>query len=583
MVPIQSPTTISRVLLMAAICVLCMSVPAVSQSCDLTGTWTGTLYNMSGGQTQGTWQLTQDHPLAYGGTGTASITGTQVRGGANFAVLGELDTPDDNGGFQSKWVIWFEVNSEGYSADLSNDCKHFTYTAMCWYSPCGPFTISPPTMTAGWTGDRVGTKLIVNTPLLPPGVATVNYGPVNFTASGGVPPFSWSIASGSVPSGVSLDTTGVLSGVPTQTGSFKFAVQVTDSASNQATSKTVTLNVIKSVAITPNVNCKPALLAGICSANILFADGAESTDVAIATSPAASVPLSLSATVGTLAPSSVTTDFSGKASATYTSTTLTPGSTTTATDAVSSSISGVSFPSTSKIFNFAAYDFHQSSTTDTQFTDTSTLDSNGVETFFSDNGSFLADFVLFGTNGGFVDSNGNGQLDSGEIVYLANPFKICKAPCGSIALGTTGNSAAFLFADAAGIYGVNPQVLLTTAEKENGLIGRTSLPKSARSLNFAMGCGAFSDFQSQVYCAAKTLINRFSDTTAFGRGVSYPFFFHATDGLRHYASDINSNVPVAFDVESASTYAQFRYTPWIYTRVIGGVYSYEFNWQKFGF
>ncbi|MBO0952569.1 putative Ig domain-containing protein [Fibrella forsythiae] len=50
-----------------------------------------------------------------------------------------------------------------------------------------------------------------------------------FTASGGVVPRSFSLASGSLPTGLSLNTaTGVLSGTPTQTGNFPFTVQATD-------------------------------------------------------------------------------------------------------------------------------------------------------------------------------------------------------------------------------------------------------------------------------------------------------------------------------------------------------------------
>lgn len=50
-------------------------------------------------------------------------------------------------------------------------------------------------------------------------------------AWGGVTPYIYSVVSGSLPAGLSLNaTTGVLSGTPTATGDFAFAVQVTDSA-----------------------------------------------------------------------------------------------------------------------------------------------------------------------------------------------------------------------------------------------------------------------------------------------------------------------------------------------------------------
>ncbi|MFD2572634.1 choice-of-anchor Q domain-containing protein, partial [Spirosoma soli] len=49
-----------------------------------------------------------------------------------------------------------------------------------------------------------------------------------FTASGGVAPYSFSISSGSLPTGLSLSGTGVLSGTPTQGGSFTVVVRGQD-------------------------------------------------------------------------------------------------------------------------------------------------------------------------------------------------------------------------------------------------------------------------------------------------------------------------------------------------------------------
>ncbi|KAA9353426.1 DUF11 domain-containing protein [Larkinella humicola] len=48
-----------------------------------------------------------------------------------------------------------------------------------------------------------------------------------FTASGGTSPYSYSVASGTLPSGLSLATTGVLSGTPTESGSFTITVRAT--------------------------------------------------------------------------------------------------------------------------------------------------------------------------------------------------------------------------------------------------------------------------------------------------------------------------------------------------------------------
>jgi serine protease AprX len=55
------------------------------------------------------------------------------------------------------------------------------------------------------------------------------------TGSGGVKPYSWSIAAGVLPPGLNLDTvTGVISGIPSTAGTFRFTVQVTDTPGTSA-------------------------------------------------------------------------------------------------------------------------------------------------------------------------------------------------------------------------------------------------------------------------------------------------------------------------------------------------------------
>src|SRR6185436_11749609 len=54
-------------------------------------------------------------------------------------------------------------------------------------------------------------------------------------ASGGTGGNAWSIASGPLPTGLSLTAAGVISGTPTTAGTTNFTVQVTDSSSATAT------------------------------------------------------------------------------------------------------------------------------------------------------------------------------------------------------------------------------------------------------------------------------------------------------------------------------------------------------------
>ncbi|WP_160115092.1 putative Ig domain-containing protein [Bryocella elongata] len=62
------------------------------------------------------------------------------------------------------------------------------------------------------------------------------------TAAGGTAPYTFTQTAGTLPAGLSLSTTGVLSGTPTTTGSFTFSVMVTDKAALTATASfTVTI------------------------------------------------------------------------------------------------------------------------------------------------------------------------------------------------------------------------------------------------------------------------------------------------------------------------------------------------------
>ena len=85
---------------------------------------------------------------------------------------------------------------------------------------------------------------------LPDGTHGVAYPAITFTASGGPvsPPFTWSLASGPVvsgglPPGLTLSSGGTVSGTPTQTGTFDFTVELTDSSSRTVTwNYSITIN-----------------------------------------------------------------------------------------------------------------------------------------------------------------------------------------------------------------------------------------------------------------------------------------------------------------------------------------------------
>ena len=76
------------------------------------------------------------------------------------------------------------------------------------------------------------------------------------SASGGTSPYTFAVTTGSLPTGLSLSTSGVISGTPTAVGSFTFRIQATDSASLTG-SQSYTV-----VIATPTITIAPSSLPG---------------------------------------------------------------------------------------------------------------------------------------------------------------------------------------------------------------------------------------------------------------------------------------------------------------------------------
>ena len=92
--------------------------------------------------------------------------------------------------------------------------------------------------------------LAISTSALPAGTAGTAYS-ATLAASGGVAPYIWSLTSGSLPAGLSLNSsTGAITGTPTTAGISSFTVQVTDSESTPA-STTANLSITVNAAVAP--------------------------------------------------------------------------------------------------------------------------------------------------------------------------------------------------------------------------------------------------------------------------------------------------------------------------------------------
>jgi uncharacterized protein (TIGR03437 family) len=99
-------------------------------------------------------------------------------------------------------------------------------------------------------------------------------------ATGGAPPYTWSLASGALPDGITLSPAGILAGTPASAGAFVFTARVTDSAAASA-SQAFTLTVSTTVSIDAVVNAAGALTGPIAPGElvVIYGKGLGSTQV----------------------------------------------------------------------------------------------------------------------------------------------------------------------------------------------------------------------------------------------------------------------------------------------------------------
>jgi photosystem II stability/assembly factor-like uncharacterized protein len=144
----------------------------------------------------------------------------------------------------------------------------------------GLFGISCPSATtcysAGMKPSGGGAFILegpfsIATTSLPGGTTDVPY-TAGLAASGGIPPYTWSITAGSLPAGLSLNgSTGVISGDPTTAGTQTATVEVTD-AEGWTASAQLSITIVD---MTITTNSLPSAMVGKSYATTLTAVGGE--------------------------------------------------------------------------------------------------------------------------------------------------------------------------------------------------------------------------------------------------------------------------------------------------------------------
>jgi len=167
---------------------LAISAPGVLTNDTLNGA-TITSFGVNGTEQTA---LGQQAPTASGGTITLNADGS-------FSYTPPV-TPTTNDTFH-------------YVLTNSNGSSTATVTLIVALK-CASFSINPITLAAGTAGTA--------------------YAPVTFARTGGASPFTWTLT-GTLPAGLAFSSGGVLSGTPSQTGTYNLTIIVTDANSCTAT------------------------------------------------------------------------------------------------------------------------------------------------------------------------------------------------------------------------------------------------------------------------------------------------------------------------------------------------------------
>ena len=168
-----------------------------------------------------------------GGTGSAKVATTA---GCGWAANSNVD--------------WIHITSG--ASGTGNGTVAYSVGASASGARTGTLTIAGKTFTVN-QGSGGGSLTITTPATLPGGTINQSYS-ATLAASGGVEPYTWSISSGALPAGLTLNaTTGLISGAATAAGTSNFTATVRDSAgATAAVAFTVTINASSSKFVITN-------------------------------------------------------------------------------------------------------------------------------------------------------------------------------------------------------------------------------------------------------------------------------------------------------------------------------------------
>lgn len=191
----------------------------------------------------------------------------------------------------------------------------------------------------------------------------------------------------------------------------------------------------------------------------------------------------------------------------------------------------------------AAYNYTSYLMDDSTFRAPFTMSASDIQTFLQNKGSGLASFV---------DTEACGSDARGAMMAQYSSYFSC---------GTQQKASQIIY-DTAQAYGINPQVLLATMQKEQSLV--TTPNPTASQLNFAMGYGcpdsgscSYPGFFTQVAWAAWQFRYDFEAIYGNNYGGYTPASYPCNGATKYYSTALKTGNNVTFSDDYGTAYANF--------------------------
>ncbi|MBB3858377.1 uncharacterized protein YhjY with autotransporter beta-barrel domain [Xanthomonas arboricola] len=184
-----------------------------------------------------TFTATQAYALTVAGPNLALPASTLSAGTAGQAYSAAI-TPATGGTAPYRYALTAGALPNGVIVDAATGALSGTPTLSGTFNFTLTATDSTPSpavqASQNYSVTIAAATLVLAQPTLPPAVRGSAYNQV-LTASGGIAPYRYSIANGTLPAGLTLASDGTLSGTPTTQGTSSFTIAVADAGNASAT------------------------------------------------------------------------------------------------------------------------------------------------------------------------------------------------------------------------------------------------------------------------------------------------------------------------------------------------------------